>query len=240
MSTLEPSTSNPQLSPSQPASGAAVSSSHFTDQDAVPEVEIVSLVGEELPKYRLRADYLTQFSGYSHQDFEGVAGIVETPTLSAAQEARVVQGLTPDLAAATLDYFIESGDRLSKMTRTYNDIEAVTRLLEEKETDLELAAKIGQELLERNRRLDDKVGGLEKEQAKANDLITQLRHELSIKSELLHAYSNDFVEASDMPSPMELRSINVELMQRKVRDLEEDNKKLHQEATEVEIIDFLF
>ena len=82
-------------------------------------------------------------------------------------------------------------------------------------------------------RLDDKVSGLEADQAKANDLITQLRHELNIKSELLHAYSTDFVEASDMPSPVELKSFNVEMMQRKVRDLEEDNKKLQQEATEV-------
>ena len=82
-------------------------------------------------------------------------------------------------------------------------------------------------------RLDDKVSGLEADQAKANDVITQLRHELNVKSELLHAYSADFVEASDMPSPVELKAFNVELMQRKVRDLEEDNKKLQQEATEV-------
>ncbi len=46
---------------------------------------------------------------------------------------------------------IPSGDRLSQMTKTYHDVEAVTRLLEEKEKDLELAAKIGQELLERNK-----------------------------------------------------------------------------------------
>jgi hypothetical protein len=30
------------------------------------------------------------------------------------------------------------------MTKTYHDIDAVTRLLQEKEKDLELAAKIGQ------------------------------------------------------------------------------------------------
>ena len=121
-------------------------------------MEIVSLVGEELPKYRLKVDYLTQFAGYGHADFEGVAeavgggSVVDVPALSQAQEDRVVKGLTPDLASATLDYFLESGDRLSKMTRTYHDVEAVTRLLQEKETDLELAAKIGQELLDRNRR----------------------------------------------------------------------------------------
>jgi trafficking kinesin-binding protein 1 len=48
------------------------------------------------------------------------------------------------LASATLDYFVSCGDRLSQMTKTYHDIDAVTRLLQEKEKDLELAAKIGQ------------------------------------------------------------------------------------------------
>ena len=47
------------------------------------------------------------------------------------------------------------------MTKTYHDVEAVTSLLQEKENDLELAAKIGQELLERNRRLEERVNGLE-------------------------------------------------------------------------------
>lgn len=37
------------------------------------------------------------------------------------------------------------------MTQTYHDIEAVTNLLEEKEHDLELAARIGQTLLQKNR-----------------------------------------------------------------------------------------
>lgn len=64
-------------------------------------------------------------------------------------------------AEATLDYLVSCGARLSAMTKTYHDVEAVSRLLEEKEKDLELAAKIGQELLERNRFLDDRVSQLE-------------------------------------------------------------------------------
>ncbi len=64
-------------------------------------------------------------------------------------------------AEATLDYLVSCGARLSAMTRAYHDVEAVTRLLAEKEKDLELAAKIGQELLERNRFLDEKVQQLE-------------------------------------------------------------------------------
>ena len=55
------------------------------------------------------------------------------------------------------------------------------RLLEEKEKDLELAAKIGQELLERNRFLDEKVTALEVQLTASTDLITQLRHDLHTK-----------------------------------------------------------
>ena len=60
-----------------------------------------------------------------------------------------------------MDYLVSCGARLTQMTKTYHDVEAVTRLLEEKEKDLELAAKIGQELLERNRLLDERVAQLE-------------------------------------------------------------------------------
>jgi hypothetical protein len=35
--------------------------------------------------------------------------------------------LTPEQAEATLDYFVSSGDRLSQMTKTYHNVEAVTR-----------------------------------------------------------------------------------------------------------------
>lgn len=47
------------------------------------------------------------------------------------------------------------------MTKTYNDIDAVTRLLEEKERDLELAARIGQSLLKKNRTLTEQNDYLE-------------------------------------------------------------------------------
>jgi len=82
---------------------------------------------------------LTEFSGYSNEDF-----IIKTPVVSAEEALRLQAELTPELAGATLDYFVSCGDRLSQMTKTYHDIDAVTRLLQEKEKDLELAAKIGQ------------------------------------------------------------------------------------------------
>ena len=68
-----------------------------------------------------------------------------------------------------MDYLVSCGARLSAMTRAYHDVEAVTRLLAEKEKDLELAAKIGQELLERNRALDDRVQQLEAQVKKETD-----------------------------------------------------------------------
>jgi len=137
--------------------------------------------------------------------------------------------LTPEQAEATLEYFVSCGDRLTQMTKTYHDVEAVTRLLEEKEKDLELAAKIGQELLQRNKESDEKVNKLETDLCSANDLITQLRHELQVKTDLLHVYTNDVEDAS----PLELRSFNVELLQKKINDLEEENKNLHEEASKL-------
>ena len=71
---------------------------------------------------------------------------------------------------------------------------------------------------------------LETDLVGANDLITQLRHELQVKTDLLHVYTNDVEDAS----PLELRSFNVELLQKKINDLEEENKNLHEEASKVD------
>lgn len=35
--------------------------------DHLPEVEIFSLLEEQIPKYKLRADTLTQFAGYQNE-----------------------------------------------------------------------------------------------------------------------------------------------------------------------------
>jgi len=58
------------------------------------------------------------------------------------------------------------------------------------------------ELLERNRSLEERTSSLECQVQSATDLITQLRHELQIKTDLLHVYSSDAAEES---SPSELR-----------------------------------
>ncbi|CAF4773877.1 unnamed protein product [Pieris macdunnoughi] len=63
----------------------------------VPEVEIVSLLQEHIPKYRLRADSLTQFGGYENQDW-----FIPSPALPVSPEDLA---LTPDQIRETLNYF---------------------------------------------------------------------------------------------------------------------------------------
>lgn len=77
------------------------------------------------------------------------------------------------------------------MTRAYDDIEAVTRLLEEKEKDLELTVQIGKELLAQNTRLENRVVELEGDVKTANENLAQLSYELHTKSTLLAALTND-------------------------------------------------
>ena len=118
-------------------------------------------------------------------------------------------------------YFSGKICQKSLMTKIiYDDIEAVTSLLREKENDLELAAKIGQELLERNQRLEERVSGLEVQLNSNIELITQLRHNLTTKTELLHVYSNSAIEDY---SPVK-NKVSVETLQRKIRILEDENK----------------
>lgn len=91
-----------------------------------------------------------------------------------------------------LFYFIVlCGNRVSQMTRTYDDIEAVTRLLEEKEKDLELTAHIGKDLLTENTRLKKQVEELENDIKLANENCQQLKYDLNTKSNLLAALTND-------------------------------------------------
>lgn len=55
----------------------------------------------------------------------------------------------------------------------------------QKEKDLELTARIGKELLTANGRLEARVTALEGELRSARDHITQLRHDLNAKTDLL-------------------------------------------------------
>lgn len=60
--------------------------------------------------------------GYDHNDW-----YISVPVLDPNESLE----LTDEFIGQTLDYFLLSSERLSQMTKTYNDIDAVTRLLEE-------------------------------------------------------------------------------------------------------------
>ncbi|XP_034239410.1 trafficking kinesin-binding protein milt isoform X2 [Thrips palmi] len=122
------------------------------------------------------------------------------------------------------------------MTKTYDDIEAVTRLLEEKEKDLELTARIGKELLANNQRLENNVASLEAELRTTNEKLTQLSHELMKKTELIQILTNDEGDSSsEVGTPCENvpRQISAEFMQRRIQMLETDNVRLREEFNQI-------
>ncbi|XP_053697532.1 trafficking kinesin-binding protein milt isoform X2 [Sabethes cyaneus] len=119
------------------------------------------------------------------------------------------------------------------MTRAYDDIDAVTRLLEEKEKDLELTVQIGKELLTQNTALENRVAELEQELKNTNENLAQLAHELHQKNELIGILTNDADDSSENVTPTTSKSVNLELLQRKVKSLEDENKSLRSEAAQL-------
>uniref|UniRef100_A0A3B4A6D5 Trafficking protein, kinesin binding 1a n=1 Tax=Periophthalmus magnuspinnatus TaxID=409849 RepID=A0A3B4A6D5_9GOBI len=121
------------------------------------------------------------------------------------------------------------------MTKTYNDIDAVTRLLEEKERDLELAAKIGQSLLKKNQALTEQNDYLEEQVAQITEEVAQLHHELNLKDELLQFYTSAAEDSEEEPGSSKVEAASggfvSDTLQRKLKDLEEENLSLRSEAS---------
>uniref|UniRef100_A0A673ZGC0 Trafficking kinesin-binding protein 1-like n=1 Tax=Salmo trutta TaxID=8032 RepID=A0A673ZGC0_SALTR len=132
-------------------------------------------------------------------------------------------------------------ERVGQVTKTYHDIEAVTHLLEEKERDLELAARIGQSLLKQNRDLTARNELMDEQLEIAKEEIAQLRHELSMRDDLLHLYaSTEEIENYTYTSMKRNESsnslsnfVNYDFIQQKLKGLEEENLKLRCEANEL-------
>uniref|UniRef100_UPI00358F32A4 trafficking kinesin-binding protein 1-like isoform X2 n=1 Tax=Myxine glutinosa TaxID=7769 RepID=UPI00358F32A4 len=203
----------------------------------LPEVEILSLIEERLPQYTLRADSVYS---YRHTDW------LQTPALSSDSGS----DLSPEQAEETLKYMILCAERAGQMNRTYNDIEAVYHLLEE-ERDLELAARIGQTLLDKNRRLEERVENQDEELEHSVEQVNQLKHELSMKDDLLQFYTStvdDSETDSNSSTPLErsgaipvnLHQVNLDNIYRRIKDLEEENVNLQSTACllKTETIDF--
>ncbi|XP_054032708.1 huntingtin-associated protein 1 isoform X4 [Dryobates pubescens] len=136
-------------------------------------------------------------------------------------------------------------ERVVRITKTYHDIDAVTNLLDEKERDLELAARIGQSLLKQNRSLSERNELLEEQLELAKEEIAQLRHEVSMRDDLLHFYTttteeNEPTSTTSTPLPRQESSLSLQQyfqydnLQQKLKCLEEENQKLRMEATNIE------
>ncbi|XP_068448603.1 trafficking kinesin-binding protein 1 isoform X3 [Clinocottus analis] len=195
----------------------------------LPELEIVSLLSEGQPNYTLRADSVF---GYDNDDW------LHTPLLPPS----VVLGLTHEQIEETFKYFLLCSDRVGQVTKTYHDIKAVTHLLEEKERDLELAARIGQSLLKQNQEITARNEMLDEQLEIAKEEIAQLRHELSMRDDLLQFYaSTEEIENAESQSPTKKTDscsslsnfVHYDFLQQKLKDLEDNNRKLRLEACEL-------
>uniref|UniRef100_A0A8D2ATB4 Trafficking kinesin-binding protein 2 n=1 Tax=Sciurus vulgaris TaxID=55149 RepID=A0A8D2ATB4_SCIVU len=194
----------------------------------LPEVELVNLLEEQLPQYKLRVDSLFL---YENQDW----------TQSPQQQQHASDALSPVLAEETFRYMILGTDRVEQMTKTYNDIDMVTHLLAERDRDLELAARIGQALLKRNHVLSEQNEALEEQLGQAFDQVNQLQHELSKKDELLRIVSIASEESetdSSCSTPLRFNEsfslsqglLQLDMLQEKLKELEEENMALRSKA----------
>ncbi|KAG8124756.1 hypothetical protein E2320_020125 [Naja naja] len=177
----------------------------------LPEVELVSMLEEQLPQYKLHVDslylpvnddWIQSRSSHSH-----VAGT----------------------------------GRGEHVPKNCNDIEVITHLLAEKDRDLELAARIGQALLRRNHSLTEQNDVLEDQLGQAFDKIHQLQHELTKKDELLRVVSTASEESetdSSCSTPLRFNEsfnlsqgfLQLDILQDKLRELEEENLLLRTKA----------
>ncbi|KAM4836131.1 trafficking kinesin-binding protein 2 isoform 2-T3 [Thomomys bottae] len=199
--------------------------------DNLPEVELVNLLEEQLPQYKLKVDSLFL---YENQDW----------AQSSLQQQHASEALSPVLAEETFRYMILGTDRVEQMTKTYNDIDMVTHLLAERDRDLELAARIGQALLKRNHVLSEQNEALEEQLGQAFDQVNQLQHELSKKDELLRIVSIASEESetdSSCSTPLRFNEsfslsqglLQLDMLQEKLRELEEENMALRSKACHI-------
>ncbi|NXF00881.1 TRAK2 protein, partial [Smithornis capensis] len=199
--------------------------SDVCSNEDLPEVELVSMLEEQLPDYKLRVDSL-----YLYDDKDWI-------------QSTACHGPLPEITSPARDeepflYTILGTGNVEQ--KTYSD-DMVKHLLAEKDRDLELAARIGQALLKRNRFLLEQNEALEEQLGQALDRVNQLQHELSKKEDLLRIVSIASEESetdSSCSTPLRFNeSFNVshdplqaDVLQDKLRELEEENLALRSKA----------
>ncbi|KAJ7345464.1 hypothetical protein JRQ81_001414 [Phrynocephalus forsythii] len=209
----------------------------------LPEIELVNMLEEQLPQYKLRVDslYLSENDDW-----------IQSP----GYHSHVSENASPDHAEETFHYMtlppsslvgphkhaqVLGTDKREQVTKNCSDAEIVTHLLAEKDRDLELAARIGQALLKRNHILTEQNEALEEQLAQAFDKVHQLQHELTKKDELLRVVSIASEESetdSSCSTPLRFHDsfnlsqglLQLDILQDKLRELEEENLSLRTKA----------
>ncbi|NXW75562.1 TRAK2 protein, partial [Hirundo rustica] len=192
----------------------------------IPEVELVSMLEEQLPDYKLRVDSL-----YLYENPDWIQ-----PT---ACHGRLPEVASPAREEDSFRYMILGTDSVEQ--KDYGEADMVKRLLAEKDRDLELAARIGQALLKRNHLLMEQNEALEEQLGQTLDRVNQLQHELSKKDDLLRIVSIASEESetdSSCSTPLRFNEsftvshdpLQLDVLQDKLRELEEENLALRSKA----------
>ncbi|XP_061233334.1 trafficking kinesin-binding protein 2 isoform X2 [Neopsephotus bourkii] len=214
--------------------------SDVCSSEDLPEVELVSMLEEQLPDYKLRVDSLYL---YENRDWiQSPACHSHLPEISSpVRDEELFHYMTlielPSSSLAVSRKFAQ--DNVEQ--KAYTDADMVKHLLAEKDRDLELAARIGQALLKRNHLLTEQNEALEEQLGQTLDRVNQLQHELSKKDDLLRIVSIASEESetdSSCSTPLRFNeSFNVphdllqlDVLQDKLRELEEENLALRSKA----------
>uniref|UniRef100_A0A8C5J151 Trafficking kinesin protein 2 n=1 Tax=Junco hyemalis TaxID=40217 RepID=A0A8C5J151_JUNHY len=190
------------------------------------EVELVGMLEEQLPGYKLRADALCLY--------ESAAWV---PPVAA--RGRLPEGAAPAPQEDSFRYMILGTDNVEQ--KDCGEADMVKRLLAEKDRDLELAARIGQALLKRNHLLMEQNEALEEQLGQTLDRVNQLQHELAKKDDLLRIVSIASEESetdSSCSTPLRFNEsftvchdpLQLDVLQDKLRELEEENLALRSKA----------
>uniref|UniRef100_H0ZJ51 Trafficking kinesin protein 2 n=1 Tax=Taeniopygia guttata TaxID=59729 RepID=H0ZJ51_TAEGU len=210
----------------------------------LPEVELVSMLEEQLPDYKLRVDSL-----YLHENADWIQpmachGWLPEMASSAREEDSFCYMTLIELPSSSLDgshKFAQVLGTENTEQKDYGEADMVKRLLAEKDRDLELAARIGQALLKRNHLLMEQNEALEEQLGQTLDRVNQLQHELSKKDDLLRIVSIASEESetdSSCSTPLRFNEsftvshdpLQLDVLQDKLRELEEENLALRSKA----------
>ncbi|XP_027316823.1 trafficking kinesin-binding protein 2 isoform X2 [Anas platyrhynchos] len=212
----------------------------------LPEVELVSMLEEQLPDYKLRVDslYLYENQDWIQSNCHGCLPKISSPVHDEETFRYMTLFQLPPSSFAGSHKFAQVLGTDNMEQKTYSDTDVVKHLLAEKDRDLELAARIGQALLKRNHLLTEQNEALEEQLGQTLDQVNQLQHELSKKDDLLRIVSIASEESetdSSCSTPLRFNEsfsvsqglLQLDILQDKLRELEEENLALRSKACQL-------